>query len=257
MSFRSGILLLLFFVFALACKKTDQFPEKKSEKVAQTSVENWNVREVESSAADSADLREFTPELKEMYFYIKMYDDRNPDFNTLSAENRWQDYLPKLISTKYSENDYRLWLESTGFLLELTGNPKYAAELERLSQIEVFTKNLEKGLAPFVFTKYVDHIFVNLFPSAQVSYQHSFFGNITLTQESSYPQSGSIRLHFNVEGRKYIELNIRIPEWAEGATVTVKKVKYVATPGTYCKIAKKWKEGDEVEIELPADKITY
>jgi DUF1680 family protein len=58
-----------------------------------------------------------------------------------------------------------------------------------------------------------------------------------------------------METKRYIELFIRIPEWAEEATVIEKGVKYVATPGSYCQITRKWSEGDMVEINFPTEKM--
>jgi len=51
-----------------------------------------------------------------------------------------------------------------------------------------------------------------------------------------------------MEEIRYIEISIRIPDWARNATVTEKNVKYVATPGSYCFIARKWNSGDVIEI---------
>ena len=52
-----------------------------------------------------------------------------------------------------------------------------------------------------------------------------------------------------------MEIYIRIPEWAEGATVVMQNVKYIAPPGDYCEIAKSWINGDLVEIHFPVEKI--
>ena len=79
-------------------------------------------------------------------------------------------------------------------------------------------------------------------------------GEVTFRQETDYPKSGSVKLYFGMTERRYIELFIRIPSWAEGTHVNVKGVKYFADPGSYCKILKKWKEGDVVDIEFPINK---
>jgi DUF1680 family protein len=58
-----------------------------------------------------------------------------------------------------------------------------------------------------------------------------------------------------METKRYIELWIRIPEWAHNASVTVKGVKYLSQPGSYSRVAKQWKEGDVVEVELPLQNV--
>ena len=49
-------------------------------------------------------------------------------------------------------------------------------------------------------------------------------------------------------------LKLRIPYWAEGATIKVngKKVKG-AVPGDYADIKRTWKKGDKVELDLPME----
>ena len=131
--------------------------------------------------------------------------------------------------------------------MELTGEAIFAEVLETY-QLDSSTRDYTK---PFVITKSIDHIHVNLFEPTEIKYDHTLGGEVQFRMETAYPNSGKIKFHFGMTERRYIEVYIRIPEWAEGTTVTVKKVKYFASPGSYCKIAKKWKEGDVVEVEIP------
>ena len=145
------------------------------------------------------------------------------------------------------------WIEITGFLLEITGKPVYAEALQQISSNENIglsesdTKTAGQLLMPCIFTKNVDHIFVNLFVNSSVEYVHSLGGQVKITQELT--GSGRLLLKFSTTEKRYIEVNILIPTWATNATVTEKNVKYVATPGEYCLIARKWKEGDVVEVK--------
>ena len=66
-------------------------------------------------------------------------------------------------------------------------------------------------IEPFVLTKNGDHIYVNLFNPVEINYQHSLGGEVTFRQETAYPESGSVRLHFDNAENRYIELYIRIP----------------------------------------------
>ena len=146
------------------------------------------------------------------------------------------------------------WIEATGFLLEITGKPVYAEALQKLLADENMGLSAsefelaEQQLVPFIFTKNVDHIFVNLFVNSSVEYVHSLDGKVKITQESK--GSDGFVLKFNMDEKRYIEVNILIPAWATNAAVTEKNVKYVATPGEYCLIARKWKEGDFVEVNF-------
>ena len=146
-------------------------------------------------------------------------------------------------------------------LLEVTGNAAYAQELEETvyQSSKLFSETefdeIEKLLIPWIFTKNVDHIHINLFANATIKYEHTMKGAVEITQETDYPKSGKILIKFKMQTKNYIELFIRIPEWAEGATVTEKGVKYVAPPGGYSQVIRKWDEGDFVEVILPMEKM--
>jgi hypothetical protein len=57
-------------------------------------------------------------------------------------------------------------------------------------------------------------------------------------------------LKVELQDTRYLNFYFRIPEWADRASVTCKGLKYVVTPGQFTEIAKKWKNGEEVEIIL-------
>jgi DUF1680 family protein len=47
-----------------------------------------------------------------------------------------------------------------------------------------------------------------------------------------------------------MDVFIRIPSWAVNPTVTHGNVKYVAHPGEYCEVYRKWNNGDQIKVEL-------
>jgi hypothetical protein len=156
-----------------------------------------------------------------------------------------------------NSKDLSNWFEVAGLLLERTGEANFASELEKIvfSGIGNTREENENLVAPYVFTKNTDDLFVNLITPSVINYNHTTKGKVRVELETNFPQSGKVDLKFGMTKRRYIEVNIRIPDWAEGATVTVKKVRYFAPPGGYCKIAKKWKEGDLIEVNFPIEKV--
>lgn len=224
---------LFLFVLLASCSQTVVQKDKISERIG--------------SHTNTSNLYSENTELMKLLEELNHFSAAPELFQLKPFETAWEQMAQANTVRMFKANDLEIWTELTGFLLELTQEEKYAAELERIGQ-----KGKEM-VHPFVLTKNVDHIFVNLFDSTQINYDHTLGGQVSVRQESDYPSSGSIRLHFGMSIKRYIELYIRIPQWAEGATVTVKQVKYFAEPGSYCKIAKKWKEGDLVEIELPVE----
>lgn len=244
-----------------SCSQKKQFPEKISERVDSEAIvlNGPFVGASKTGIPDSVRLNDFGKELNELTDCVKLYDEKNKNFELAKMESLWDNL--KSQESNFNYTSLKNWIEITGFLLEITGKTIYAGELEGIvyqnysSFSEAETKEIENQLVPFIFTKNVDHIHVNLFTNATFKYNHSLKGAVEITQETNYPESGKIQIKFKMEKKRFIELFIRIPEWAAGATVTEKGVKYVATHGQYCLVARNWNEGDFVEINLPIEKM--
>lgn len=144
-------------------------------------------------------------------------------------------------------NWYRLNLE----LLKLNGDPIYTNELEKLFSAPLSKKFLdENSLKQLVFTKMDDQVYVNLFTESAVQYEHTTGGTIRISQETKYPHDERVTIRLETSDKRFVELFIFIPSWAEKATVTVGGVKYKAVPGEYCQVAKMWKSGNSAEIYI-------
>jgi hypothetical protein len=92
-------------------------------------------------------------------------------------------------------------------------------------------------------------LYVNLYMPSALNWPDK---NITVTQETSYPLEQRTKL--TITGSGQFELRLRVPAWATaGFTVSVNgtPVDAQATPGTYFAIARMWKSGDSVEIDMP------
>ncbi|WP_319502851.1 beta-L-arabinofuranosidase domain-containing protein [uncultured Draconibacterium sp.] len=228
---------IILFIVLVSCKSKDQFPEKKSERI---SVDNTSVTQKDNC--------EHGP-FEGLFTFVTQFDTQDSAFDLQVFKDKYNQFYADNKKVIYDSPALPAWIEINGLLLELTSEAKYAQELEEISVNEKMTDYIQ----PFVFTRSVDHIYVNLFKPAEINYQHSLGGDVTIRQETTYPESGSVRLHFGMTERQYIELNIRIPEWAEGTHVEVKGVKYFTKPGSFCFIGKKWKDGDLVEIEFPIE----
>src|SRR5690606_29155667 len=104
----------------------------------------------------------------------------------------------------FGVEDMKSWIEITGFMLEVTGNTRYASELEGAvyQSASLFSESeyreIEKIVTPWIFTKDLDYIYVNLFANATIKYEHSLFGAVEITQQTDYPESGNITLKFKM-----------------------------------------------------------
>jgi len=75
-----------------------------------------------------------------------------------------------------------------------------------------------------------------------------------LTQETDYPWSGIIKISVEKAPRNST-IRLRIPGWAEGATIRIngKRPGEIARPGTYASLKGPWRAGDEIVLTLPMD----
>ena len=248
MKFR--ILLVTIFCITISCTQNNTFPVKLSEQLSTDDIVSH--QNFSFSSERNYENEENHSDLKTLIDLQHQFENKNNEFDLPVFENAWKDYY-----LKQNISDIKSWVSITGLLLELTGKEMYAAELERLNFLggTLGRNELNKIISPFIFTKNTDHLYVNIFTPSEINYRHTLGGDVKVEMVTDYPRSGKVNLNLSLTEKRYIELNIRIPDWAENATVTVKQVKYFAAPGSYCKIAKKWKEGDLVEIEFPVNQM--
>ncbi|MFQ6098828.1 MAG: glycoside hydrolase family 127 protein, partial [Armatimonadota bacterium] len=76
---------------------------------------------------------------------------------------------------------------------------------------------------------------------------------MTLTQETDYPWEGRVLMTVEPAEPTEFALMLRIPEWAEGATLSVngRAPDVAAQPATYAQMRRTWSPGDTIELTLP------
>jgi uncharacterized protein len=92
-------------------------------------------------------------------------------------------------------------------------------------------------------------LYVNLYVPSTLDWTER---NVTVEQTTSFPKEGQTRL--TIKGNGKFDLHVRVPAWAtEGFFVKIngKEQKLQATPGSYLKISRAWKDGDVVELKMP------
>lgn len=142
------------------------------------------------------------------------------------------------------------WAELNVQLLKISGEAKFADVLDRLFYNESSPVITEKLLKSFAYTRVDDKIFINFIGSSSLLHHHTMGGDIKLTQETAYPMNDEILLKCESDDTRFLEVFVRIPSWSVNPTVNLGNVKYVAHPGEYCDISRKWKNGDEILIRL-------
>ena len=76
---------------------------------------------------------------------------------------------------------------------------------------------------------------------------------LKLTQVSDFPWNGRVRVTVDECPDREFSMQLRIPAWAEGASIRVNntRTEAQAKPGTYAELRRKWHAGDIVDLELP------
>jgi len=134
-------------------------------------------------------------------------------------------------------------------LLKFSGEVRFGDAFEKiLNQNRVVLP--ESIIKSVIYTHVYDQIFINLFGSSSLTHYHTTGGTIKLIQKTNFPERNEMTLTCETNDVRYLDVFIRIPEWAVNPTVNHGNVKYVARAGEYCQISRKWKDGDEFEIVL-------
>jgi hypothetical protein len=93
-------------------------------------------------------------------------------------------------------------------------------------------------------------LWVNLFFASEVRWEAQ---GVTLRQETRFPEEPGTTLRIRAERPAEWTLHVRIPYWAEGATVSVngEPSGAAAQPSSYAAVRRAWRDGDTVRVELP------
>jgi uncharacterized protein len=77
---------------------------------------------------------------------------------------------------------------------------------------------------------------------------------VTLTETTGYPFAGQIVLNVEPERACEFPLQLRIPDWAQLARITVNDdAQVVRQPGAFVTLRREWQPGDVVTLELPME----
>ncbi len=176
-------------------------------------------------------------------------------------------------------------LKLARYLIRLTADPRYADGLERTlyntmmavrlpdsdgdypyysnygpnADKEFYAKKwpccsgtLVQGVADYVKNIYFhddDTLWVNLYTPSTLRWERPG-GAVELEQATGYPaaDTGTLVVH---KGGGEFSVNLRIPYWTEGASVTVNGRPVVAAAGGYATIRRRWQAGDTIAWHIP------
>ncbi len=179
------------------------------------------------------------------------------------------------------------WIQLNKQMLHLTGDAKYAQEIERAAYNALLGARYANGidwsyhsfsngswhaahfndccpssgvlaleeLTSLVYSKKENGIAINVFTDGEARVTVGK-GSVRVVQKTQYPYDGKIQLTMTPSGKETFPLFIRIPDWASTASISInsKPVETTALkPGEYFKVEKAWREKDVVEISFPME----
>jgi len=111
--------------------------------------------------------------------------------------------------------------------------------------LENFTK-LQRG----IYFHGDGQIWVNLFFASEVDWKEK---GVSIRQETKFPNEPGTTLHIQAKKPTAFKLNIRIPYWADGSSISVngQPQQLPLNPGTFAMIDRTWNDGDQVSVRLP------
>ena len=96
----------------------------------------------------------------------------------------------------------------------------------------------------------VHGVYVNLYIPSTLRWTHGG-AQIVLTQGTEYPYDEHVQFEVKASRPAEFAVNLRIPAWAEGASLAVNGKRETARAGTFARVQRQWKTGDRVDLELP------
>jgi uncharacterized protein len=97
-----------------------------------------------------------------------------------------------------------------------------------------------------------DGLYVNLYIPSTLRWTQDG-AQVSVTQKSEYPFESAVKFDIAVSRTTEFAIHLRIPAWAEGASVFVngKSVPASGATSKFVTIRRPWKKGDRIEMDLP------
>ena len=175
------------------------------------------------------------------------------------------------------------WIQLNRELLAITGEAKYAEEIERSAYNDLLGAHAPNGedwcyysfpngkrvhttywrcckssgamaledLPGIAYIAEGDRISVNLYGPGEAELDTAQAGRVRLVQDTRYPFDGAIRIRVTPERPATFVIRVRVPEWATGAAVAVNGVRQAANPGAHVEMSREWRPGDEIALGFP------
>ncbi|MGO4354879.1 glycoside hydrolase family 127 protein [Rhizobium sp. RAF36] len=111
------------------------------------------------------------------------------------------------------------------------------------------------SVGSYMYAVAEDEIAVHLYGESKARFEVSG-AKVELAQTTRYPWDGAIHFDLDLDRPARFAISLRIPEWADGATLSVNgesiALESVVVDG-YARIDREWKSGDKVDLTIPLE----
>ncbi|WP_165973243.1 glycoside hydrolase family 127 protein [Pedobacter sp. ok626] len=179
------------------------------------------------------------------------------------------------------------WIKLCNRMLQLTGKPEYADEIEKAFYNALLGSMTPDGKSWSKYSELNGHRHLGemqcgmplncciasgprgmmVIPKMAIMMDKygpvvNLFGNIkakiklenldvSITQESFFPKSNEVVIYVDPSKKAVFNLKIRIPAWSDQTSITVNgDILNSIKPGSYLEIKRKWSKGDKVVVKL-------
>ncbi len=178
------------------------------------------------------------------------------------------------------------WLQFNAQLLRLTGEARFAEQLEKVVLNQLFGAQCPDGsawgyyvqmegkkpysgsldghcclssgprgvslISTFALSTDADGVVVNLYETGSARLTLRDGAAVALASQTMYPADGRIRISVRPETVKTFTVKLRIPEWCPNPEVRVNGTKLAPARGGdgYAWIRREWKRGDQIHLRL-------
>ena len=182
------------------------------------------------------------------------------------------------------------WVQLNRELLAITGEAVYAEEIERSAYNDLLGAQAPDGenwcyysfpngrrvhttywrcckssgamaleeLPSLACTSSADGVRVNLLGASETTLQLPDVGAVRLEQRTEYPFEGDIAIRVTPDRAATFRIQVRIPQWAAGASIRVNGADVeAAPPGAFFPIRREWRKDDAITLSLPMQPQTH
>jgi len=174
----------------------------------------------------------------------------NAQLLRLTGEARFADQLEHVILNQLfgaQQCDGAAW----GYYVQMEGRKPYTATLDGMCCLSSGPRGV--ALIPtFAVTTDGDGVVINLYDNGTAHLRLRDGTPVTLTTETQYPAREWIRIAVNPAETKSFAVKVRVPAWCPSATLEVNGRKLPTRPEAdgYVAIRRQWKKSDRIALRL-------